>query len=335
MNELGSPLAEWSEIIQAFKDANKRMKEKHDLRDMKVFINTALGETWDESMVDDEEAVKVSDIEKRAELYDAEIPEGVLLLTAAIDVQKDRLEVEVRGWARDYETWGIHYDKLYGDPILDDVWNRLEEYLDQTFEFGDGRKLGIAGFAIDTGGMHTNKVYKWTKEQKTKGRKCYAIKGYAGKPDIPLIYNRRIVNITEEQNGKAVVVDRTVLQILGVNSGKEDITNRLKITEPGEGYCHFPKNEGRGYDHDYYEGLTSERKIEKNVKGVIREEGVKKSGARNDPFDLMNYNYAAVELIRPDWNVLESKIEKGINYMERTTTKKQGYKTINGIEGLR
>lgn len=335
MNELGSPLTEWSEIIQAFKDANKRMKEKHDLRDMKVFINTALGETWDESMVDDEEAVKVSDIEKRAELYDAEIPEGVLMLTAAIDVQKDRLEVEVRGWARDYETWGIHYDKLYGDPILDDVWNRLDEYMGQTFEFGDGRKLGIAGFAIDTGGMHTNKVYKWTKEQKTKGRKCYAIKGYAGKPDIPLIYNRRIVNITEDRNGKQIVVDRTVLQILGVNSGKEDITNRLKITEPGEGYCHFPKNEERGYDHEYYDGLTSERKIEKNVKGVIRTEWVKKSGARNEPFDLMNYNYATVELIRPDWDVLESKIEKGINYMERPAAKKQGYKTINGIEGLR
>lgn len=334
MNELGSPMVEWEEIIQAFRDANKRMVEKHDIRDMIVFVNTVLGETWDDTMVDSE-AVESDTIEKRAEMYDAEIPEGVLMLTAAIDVQKDRLEVEVRGWARNYESWGIYYTKLYGDPIRDEVWNRLDEYLEQTFEFGDGRKLGIAGFAIDTGGWHTNRVYKWSKEQKQKGKKCYAIKGYAGKDGIPLIYTKTIVNITEERDGKKVVVDRTVLQNIGVNSGKEDITNRLKITEPGEGYCHFPKNEDRGYDSEYYKGLTVEHKVEENVKGVIKEKWKKPSGARNEPFDLMNYNYATVELIRPDWDLLEDKLERGINYMERPTVKKQGYLTIDGIEGLR
>ena len=143
------------------------------------------------------------------------------------------------------------------------------------------------------------------------------------------------MNITEERGGKQVVVDKTVLQILGVNSGKEDITNRLKIKEPGEGYCHFPKNEDRGYDSEYYKGLTSEHKVEENVKGVIKERWKKPSGARNEPFDLMNYNYATVELIRPDWDLLEDKLERGINYMERPTVKKQGYLTIDGIEGLR
>lgn len=334
MNELGSPMTEWDEIIQTFLDANKRMVEKHDLRDMIVFINTVLGETWDETLVDSE-AADAGDIEKRAERYDAELPEGVLLLTAAIDVQKDRLEVEVRGWARDYETWGIYYNKIYGDLTKNNVWEQMEAYLERTFEFADGRRLGIAGFAIDTGGLYTNKVYQWAKEQKQKGKKCFAIKGYAGKDNIPLIHNKRIVNITEERGSKRVVVDRTVLQMIGVNSGKEDITNRLKITEPGEGYCHFPKNEDRGYDHQYYKGLTSEHKIEKNVRGVLRSEWVKESGARNEPLDLMNYNYATVELIRPDWDALEEKIEKGINYMERPAEKKRARRTIDGIEGLR
>lgn len=334
MNELGSPLVEWEEIIQIWKDANKRKNEKHDLRDLIVFINTVLGETWDETLVDTD-SVNVSDIEKRAELYDAELPAGVLLLTAAIDVQKDRLEVEVRGWAREHETWGIYYDKIYGDLTKNSVWERMEAYLERTFEFADGSRLGIAGFAIDTGGLYTNKVYQWAKDQKQKGKKCYAIKGYAGKDGIPLIGNKRIVNITEERGNRQVVVDRTVLQMLGVNSGKEDITNRLKITEPGEGYCHFPKNKDRGYDHQYYEGLTSEHKIEKNVRGVLRSEWVKKSGARNEPFDLMNYNYATVELIRPDWDALEEKLEKGINYMERPAAKSQARRTIEGIEGLR
>lgn len=332
INEMASPFVEWQEIIDVFRYADKRMKEKHDPRDMITFVNTRLGETWDETLMD-EDVIDKSDIEKRAEIYGADIPEGVLILTAAVDVQKDWLEVEVRGWARQYETWGIYREKFYGDLIKDEPWNRLEAYLDQTFKFADGRRLGIAGYTVDTGGSHTNKVYKWTKAQRKRGKKCYAIKGYAGKPDIPLIYHKRIVDIKEERGRQTVVVDKTMLQILGVDSGKEDITNRLKITEPGEGYCHFPADEGRGYDHDYYEGLTSEHKVEKNVGGVIKTAWVKKSGARNEPFDLLNYNYAAVELIKPNWDVLEEKLEHGINYMEpHAGAKKRLRRTVGGIE---
>lgn len=331
INEMASPFVEWQEIIDAHQYAYKRMKEKHDPRDMIVFYNTRLGETWDETLMD-EDVIDKGDIEKRAEVYGADIPEGVLILTAAVDVQKDWLEVEVRGWARDYETWGIYREKFYGDLIKDEPWNRLEAYLDQTFAFADGRRLGIAGYAVDTGGSHANKVYKWTKAQKKRGKKCYAIKGYAGKPDIPLIYHRSIVDIKEERGRKTFVVDKTVLQLLGVNSGKDDITNRLKITEPGEGYCHFPADEGRGYDHDYYEGLTSEHKIEKNVGGVIKTAWVKKSGARNEPFDLLNYNYAVVELIKPNWDVLEEKLVRGINYTEpHAEAKKRTRRTVGGI----
>lgn len=332
LNEMASPFVEWQEMVDNFKFADARLKNKHDPRDMITFINTRLGETWDETQIDTD-AIAQSDLEKRSELYGVELPDGVLMLTAAIDVQNDRLEVEVRGWARDYETWGIYYDKIYGDPIKDKVWNRMEEYLDQTFEFADGRRLGIAGFAIDTG-HYTNKVYKWSKMQKQRGKKCYAIKGYAGKPNIPLIHKRSVVDIKEEINGKTVSVDKTVLQILGVDSGKEDISNRLKITEPGEGYCHFPKDKKRGYDHEYYEGLTSERKVERNVKGVIKTAWVKKSGARNEPFDLLNYNYAVVELIRPDWDVLEEKLERGINYMDPQAGRaRRKRRTIDGIRG--
>ena len=336
INEMASPFVEWQEIIDAHQYAYKRLKEKHDPRDMIVFTNTRLGKTWDETLMDTD-VIDKSAIEKRAEFYGADIPEGVLMLTAAVDVQKDWLEVEVRGWARNYETWGIYREKFYGDLIKDEPWDRVEAYLDQTFAFADGRRLGIAGYAVDTGGCHTNKVYKWTKAQKKRGKKCYAIKGYAGKPDIPLIHNKRVVDIKEERGKKTVVVDRTMLQIIGVDSGKEDITNRLKITEPGEGYCHFPADEGRGYDHDYYEGLTSEHKIEKNVRGVIKTAWVKKSsGARNEPFDLFNYNYAAVELINPKWDVLEEKLERGINYTQpHAGAKKRARGTGGGIEVYR
>ncbi len=332
LNQLASPFVDWEEIIDEFRKADDRLKRFHDPEDMKVFINTVLGETWDETKYVDN-AVDEDTLEKGAERYAAEIPDGVLLLTASVDVQENRFEVEVRGWARDYETWGIYKTEIYGDLITDEPWDRLEAYLGQPLHFGSGAELNVAGFAIDTGGHFTNATYKWIKKMKAKGKKCYGVKGYAGKPDIPLLYKKTIVDIKEEKNGKQVVVDRTLIHIIGVDSGKEDITNRLKIKKAGPGYCHFPAGDGRGYDGEYYKGLTSESKVTKKVRGVVKDVWVKKSGARNEPLDLFNYNYAAVELLRPDWDRLEEKLNRGVNYMKkRSVPLRRKRKSIDGIE---
>ena len=331
LNELASPFVDWEEIIEAFEDADKKLKQFHDPEDMKVFINTRLGETWDETAYVDN-AVSEDTLGKRSEIYATDIPEGVLLLTAAVDVQNDRFEVEIRGWARNYETWGIYKTEIKGNLITNEPWDRLEAYLEQPLYFEDGRELNIAGFAIDTGGNYTNTTYKWIKKMKAKGKKCYGIKGYTVKPNIPLIYKRTIVDIKEEHGGKEMTVDRTLIYILGVDTGKEDIMNRLQIKELGEGYCHFPKGDGRGYDDEYFEGLLSEKKITKKVKGVMKQVWVKKSGVRNEPLDLFNYNYAVEEILRPDWDKLEDKLNHGINYMKRGRRKRTVRRSINGIE---
>lgn len=331
LNELASPFVDWEEIIENFKDADEKLKRFHDPEDMKVFINTVLGETWDETeYVDD--AVDEDTLESRAEVYAADIPEGVLLLTAAIDVQKDRFEVEIRGWSRNYETWGIYKTEIYGNLITDEPWDQLEAYLGQPLYFEDGSELNVAGFAIDTGGHFTNQTYKWVKKMKLKGKKCYGVKGYAGKPDIELLHKKTIVDIKEERGGKQIVVDRTIINIIGVDSGKEDITNRLQLKEPGKGYCHFPAGDGRGYDSEYFKGLTSERQISKKVNGIIKKVWVKKSGVRNEALDLFNYNYAVEELLRPDWDKLEEKLKKGVNYMKKSKGRRTHRKSIGGIE---
>ena len=192
----------------------------------------------------------------------------------------------------------------------------------------------MAAAAIDTGGSHTNRVYKWVRYMKKKGKRIYGIKGYTGSNEVPLIYHQTKVDIKEKmKDGKDVVVDSTAIWILGVSSGKDDISNRLKIEEPGEGYCHFPSNQGRGYGQEYYKGLLSESKVTKKVRGVIKKAWVKKSGARNEPLDLFNYNYAACELLRPVWGELEAKLEKGINYMKATRkVRRKVRKAQKGLE---
>ena len=86
--------------------------------------------------------------------------------------------------------------------ITKEPWKDLEAYLEQTLYFEDGNALNIAGFSIDTGGSYTNQVYSWVKEMKEKGKKCYGIKGYAGKPNIPLLYKRTVVQIKDEKTEK-------------------------------------------------------------------------------------------------------------------------------------
>ena len=131
LNELASPWKHWEEIIRDFQEANKELKENGDINKMKTFINTSLGETWEErgKSADDDSLLS------RRERYEAEIPDGVLLLTAGVDVQDDRFEVEITGWGRGYESWGIRYEKIFGDLEKDETWDRLEEYLDRELYF--------------------------------------------------------------------------------------------------------------------------------------------------------------------------------------------------------
>ncbi len=42
-----------------------------------------------------------------------------------------------------------------------------------------------------------------------------------------------------------------------------------------------------------------------------------KTGIRNEPLDLRVYNTAAVEILKPDFDVLEKKVKAGVNYMKK------------------
>lgn len=328
LNELCSPWKHWEEIIEDFRNANDDLKKTGSTEALKVFVNTSLGETWEEKGdgADDEKLLK------QRETYSAEIPDGVLLITAGVDVQDDRLEVEIAGWARGYESWGIYKKVINSDPQKEETWKELEELYDTEMYFKNGTGLMIAAMCIDTGGHHTNMVYKFVQDMAKKNKRIYGIKGYSNTPGIPLIYKKTKVDI---KNSRGIVVDHTDIYILGVDSGKEDIISRLKLTEPGPGYCHFPDNKERGYNQTYMKGITSEEKVTKLVKNKLKIMWVKKSGIRNEPLDLRNYAYAAVEILNPNWNSLEKKIENGINYMKskKVTRKRKKTGVVNkGIE---
>lgn len=306
LNELASPWKHWEEIIEDFKEADRDRKQG-DIEKLKTFVNTALGEPWEERGEAADDNVLLS----RRERYNADLPDGVLLVTAGVDVQDDRFEVEITGWGKGYESWGILYKKIKCNPEQEEAWDKLEQFLDTELYFENGNSLLIAATCIDTGGHFTSEAYKFLKKMERKQKKIFGIKGMGGE-GIPLI------NKISTNN-----VEKVRIFILGVDSGKEILMTRLKTVDEGPGYCHFPINADRGYDETYIKGLTSEQRVVSVKDNRATLKWVKKSGTRNEPLDLRNYSTAAAEILRPDWDVLEKKIRQGINYMKKQPPKER------------
>lgn len=321
LNEMASPWKHWEEIIAEFKEAQKDLKEHGNVEKMKVWINTALGETWEERG----EAADEDTLLKRRERYTADLPDGVLLVTAGVDVQDDRFEVEVTGWGKGYESWGILYRKIPGDLEKEQTWEKLEKFLEMELYFENKNSLLIACTCIDTGGHFTAEAYKFLKKMERKQKLIFGIKGMGGE-GIPL------VNKVSTNN-----IEKVKIFLLGVDSGKEILMARLKTADEGPGYCHFPINSDRGYDETYIKGLSSEQRVIqlKDGRPVLKWKK-KSSGIRNEPLDLRNYSTAAAEILRPDWDILEKKVKQGINYMKKQpkTVKKKRTGIVNrGIQG--
>ena len=239
ISELYSVWSKWSDMAKNFLEAKKQPEM------LKTWINTALGESWEEQG----DAVEYESLLERRLNYDhTTIPEDVLIITAGCDVQKDRIEVQTVGWGKQYEAWVIDYKIFWGDPNAQNVWSDLDAYLKKRFKTESERMIPISCCTIDSGGHHTNMVYHFTKPRQS--RRIFAIKGLsqAGKP----IANRPTF----------VGKNKAVLYGVGTDSAKEAIFARLSC-EPEDSTLHFCLD----LDEEYFKQLTAEKRVTKFVRG--------------------------------------------------------------------
>ena len=302
LNTLASTFCGWIEVVEKFLVANELLK-LGDPEKMKTWVNTELGEPWEEPGSTLEE----NELLSRREIYDAEVPDDVLVLTAGVDVQDDRFEVEVVGWGVGKESWGIRYQKIFGDMLKDQVWNDLDAFLQTPFRKADGTVMNILAACIDSGGHYSTQVYRFTVERYE--RRIWAIKGKGG-AEVPYIRNPTTNNRV-----------KAPLFIIGVDAGKALLYQRLKHPTKGPNYCHFPLNETAGYDEDYFKGLTAEKMVQRFRKGraVVVWELKDSAHKRNEPLDLRNYATAALEITNP---VLQ-KTEPGAEPARRRTGRRR------------
>ncbi len=286
LNEIYSPFRRFRDIVDSF-------LEKKQSNDLQTFVNVSLAETWEEHG----EKVNPSGLMARVEPFHEKIPEGGLVLTVGIDMQIDRLELELVAWGFGEESWSMDYRVLWGDPLHGDVWDDLDDYLDTQWVHESGYELPIAAACLDTGGSsgYTQSAYDYVKRKRV--RRVFAIKGVGG-------WGRPIVaSPSRKRSGpKQRKVD---LFAIGVDEAKLVIFKRLGISEPGPGYCHFPESR----DPEWFNQLTSETLRTRYMKGFpIRE--WHKTRPRNEALDARVYSLAALKILNPNMPKVRERMSK-------------------------
>jgi len=285
--EAYSPFSSFGAIAEAFVEA-KALPET-----LQTWVNTVLGETWDEPG----ETLEPASLQHRAEDYPADpLPAGVLVVTAGVDVQADRLELEIVGHGEDFESWGLDYRVIEGDPTEPLVWDDLDVVLSQVFTHPCGATLPIAATAIDAGFL-TDMVLTFC--NKRFERRVFPTKGIG--TDGAAILRRPVAKRASQ---RASLRAGRGQYLVGTKNAKATLFSRLRITEPGPGYCHFPAR----YPPQWYEGLTAEKCVTRFLKGFPITEWVKIK-PRNEPLDLRVLNLAAIYYLHPVWSVISRRFD--------------------------
>ncbi|KAA0015493.1 phage terminase large subunit family protein [Salinicola corii] len=269
-----SPLTTWTQIVYDFLNA------KGDPIKLKTFVNTTLGETWDDTAG---QKLDWEILHSRREVF-PEVPDRAVGLFGGIDTQDDRYEGRVYAYGAQEESWLIDRWIIYGDPAGAELLRKVGERMHKIYSRADGSRMTVVRWCWDSGGHYTDEVYKASKRHgiqwviPTRGANVY------GKP---------IQNFPRKRNSKGVFLTE-----IGTDNAKELIFNRLQIQpnagEPVPGCIHLPANDAI-CDSDEVKQITAEIKVRKIVQGraVYRWDS---GGRRNEGLDCAVLALAALRI---------------------------------------
>ena len=249
--------------------------------DLQTWWNTQAGLPWKPRAGRE---TRLEALLARREVWPAEVPDGVALLTLGLDHQDTRVELEVIGWGRDEESWSVAYRVIPGDLEGPALWAEVEALLTRVWHRADGRPFVIEAACLDTGGSHTQAVYEFCRAR--VGRLVWGIKGDSerhGKrsPIWPVGPKLR--------RTKGAARYRPVM--IGTNAAKDLISARLLKERPGPGTLHFPHDR----DVTYFEQLTAERLVVLKEHGRTIRVWRPKQGRATEALDCRVYGLAALK----------------------------------------
>ena len=301
-----SPQRAWTDIVDEFEKAIKAL-EAGDTGPMQLFVNETLGETWElAGERTDEHALQA-----RAEPYKlCTVPKGGLLLTAGVDVQRNRWEITVYAWGRKLESWVVDVIVIEGNPAVDEEWDAVTQQLQRRYpQEWHGGSLGLSAISIDSSDQ-TQAVYNWVSKAQHQLAQLRAIKG-DGNEAINILGPSSL----QEVNWRGKKVARGIkLWRVGVDAAKDLLLGQLSITKPGPGYVHFSDELPR----EFYEQLTAEQRVLAKVNGRDAYRWIKRR-PRNEQLDNRNYAMHAVmglgvnKFTDEKWQRLEASVQPPVD----------------------
>lgn len=308
LNELYATF--WGSRFQVL--VEKKLQAEHaaglgNIGPMIAFVNSSMGESYEYKS----DAPKTDELAGRAEDYpELTAPQGVLLVTAGVDVQGNRLAVVITGWGRGEESWRLYWGELDGNPVdvNDPVWSELDKLLSRPVQTVSGAQLVISAASIDSSDGNTNHaVYTYVRNRQRYN--IMAIKGASiDNRDKEIFTKPAQTTDTSQDNTKAAKYGLRV-HIVGTHKAKNLIDQRLRLKGRGPGRMHWY----RDIRADYYEQLTNEV-LAPHPRNPSKMVWQRKAGRRNEALDCEVYALHAARSLKThllkdhEWDQLEQQL---------------------------
>lgn len=266
INALVSPHANaaWGILAQEF------IKAKDSPQTLQTFINLVLGEPWREEADDLDEGALAS---KREPFGLLSIPPEVLIVTAGVDCQDDRLEIVFLGHSKDDQTFVLAHQVIWGPIDSDLTWVELDTALKADLKHPHGGVLRCEAAVIDSGdGGHSDIVNSFTRAR--FGRRVVSGKGVGG-------FSRPFIQKSSSSGAP--------LFLIGVDAVKAQLFNR---PSRGDSF-RFSAD----LEPVFFEQLVSERRVVRYVRGQPTRRFERIVGKRAETLDATVYALAARLLI--------------------------------------
>jgi phage terminase large subunit GpA-like protein len=308
VSQLISPKRSWGTIAAEF------LVAKHSTETLKAFLNTVLAELWTErGSAPDWEKVYL----RREDYALGIVPAKASLLVAGVDVQDDRLEVEIKAYGRGKESWSVDYRVIQvpdqaGQALKTsspEVWQELEELLATDWPHESGRTMPIMAMAIDTG-FRPQMVYDFAARHPQPAHGPAGDRIYAPRTVVPTKGTPNFLKLIASVSSTDAARKRQNVRIwhIGTHWAKQEFYDWLRIVLPDDG-TYPPGFQHYAYkDQDFYRGLCSESRI---IRSSGKVEWVPDKSIRNEPLDLAVLCRAAAaicgidSLSDDDWAELE------------------------------
>lgn len=284
LSALNAPLGwvNWQTLAREY-DAAKRDEAAGDHEAMQSFTNTRLARTYTPG----DNSLTPKTIQARAEHWNlGSLQPGVCWITAAVDVQDNRLEYAVIGWGAGLERWWLDHRVIWGQTDVapnTGVWAELTRIREQPYSIPGWKPLSIDVTMIDSGGHSTQDVYAYV----ASSRGCLAIKG-ASQRGGPILYAPESAD--KNKRGKNLRWGVRVWRI-GTHAAKNWLSTRW-LRDSGAGAIHFPSD----LPDEVYEQLCAEVKVRHRQRGRMVEDWVR-GGRPNEALDLSVYALAGAHYL--------------------------------------